>query len=130
MNNQIHISASATILFLDDSLHRLLWVRENVSGVKFVRRTDEAIAELERAAFDFVFLDYDLGLGQTSEDVARYLQQTGYSGTVVIHSTNPFGQQVLSRILPQAIVEPFGTLTSSLYRSRKPGPQILQPLKK
>jgi hypothetical protein len=115
---QFAIPPSASVLFVDDSIWRCLWVRDNVPGVKFVRRADRAIECLKQRTFDFVFLDYDLGLGMTSEGVAQYLAETKYGGTIVIHSTNPFGAQVLARILPGAFVKPFGSLTSLLYNAK------------
>jgi len=63
---------------------------------------------IEQFAPETIFLDYDLAPGISTEPIARLLAEMRYGGQIFVHTENPFGQQVLSRILPCAVVIPFG----------------------
>jgi DNA-binding NarL/FixJ family response regulator len=68
-----------------------------------------AITLIDRVRPDLVALDYDLASGADSAAVAEHLRATKLRGSVLIHSENPFGQQVLKRILPSANLMAFGS---------------------
>ena len=87
------------VLCIEDTLHRQLrFLQQLGPAVKIVSRAEDAIEAL-RERFDWIFLDYDLGLGRTSEEVARYLVSVQFTGSIVIHSSNPFGVRVLEKIV-------------------------------
>ena len=88
------------VLCVEDLLHRQLrFLQQLGSAVKIVSRAEDAIEALQRESFQWVFLDYDIGLGRTTEEVARYLAEARFAGAVVIHSSNPFGAALLEKIL-------------------------------
>jgi CheY-like chemotaxis protein len=88
------------VLCIEDTLHRQLRFLEQLGpAVKIVSQAEDAIEALQDESFQWIFLDYDLGLGRTTEEVARYLVSVHFTGFIVIHSTNPFGIAVLEKIL-------------------------------
>ena len=88
------------ILCVEDLLHRQLrFLQQLGPAVKIVSRAEDAIAALQLETFHEILLDYDLGFGRTSEDVARYLVTVRFTGSIVIHSVNQFGAAVLEKIL-------------------------------
>jgi len=104
------IPTSESTLILEDSIGRRHWFlsRYRLPHAFLAATPDQAI-RLIRELEPTVFLDYDLALGVTSEPVAHFLAACEYPGRVFIHSENPFGREVLKRILPAAAVVPFGT---------------------
>jgi hypothetical protein len=68
---------------------------------------EEAIRIFEAFQPATVLLDYDLAPGISSEPVAHHLAAVRFTGRTVVHSENPFGWQVLGRILPTAQIVPF-----------------------
>lgn len=97
----ILVPSEANALVIEDSWHRqyTFLTRLGSRHTKIVNRSEAAIEALQRESFDWIFIDYDLALGRTTEEVARYLVNVQFSGSVVIHSTNPFGANVLEKIL-------------------------------
>jgi hypothetical protein len=106
----ISIPASTPALIVEDDIGRRYWFlsRYRLPHAFLAATSDQAI-RLIRELEPTVFLDYDLAPGITSESVARFLAATNYRGQVFIHSENPFGREVLKRILPAATVVPYGT---------------------
>jgi len=95
----IAIPRDHRVLVVEDLLHRQLrFLQQLGPAVKIVSRAEDAIEAL-RQPFDWIFLDYDLGFGRNTEEVARYLVNAQFAGSVVIHSANPFGVDVLEKIL-------------------------------
>jgi hypothetical protein len=106
----ISIPASTPTLVVEDSIARRHWFLSRFRlPHAFLAATSHQAIRLIRELQPTVFLDYDLGLGISSEPVARYLAESNYTGQVFIHSENPFGRAVLKRILPSAAVTPYGS---------------------
>ncbi len=108
---EIEIPTGASVLVVEDSIARRHFFLSchRIPQAFLADNPDRAIDLVSNfGPFDFVLLDWDLSLGVTSEPVARFLAEMKYSGQIFVHTENPFGQQVLGRILPAAAVIPFG----------------------
>jgi hypothetical protein len=61
-----------------------------------------------------VFLDYDLIPPSCGAEVAQFLADERFAGRVIVTSANPFGVQVISKILTDAAINfeaiPFSVL--------------------
>jgi len=113
------------ILFLDDDPERHLHFQEKLDGlgcdITAVTTSSEAIAALEAATFEVVFLDHDLG-GQvyvpsgpgTGFEVAQRLVGTANkSAQVIVHSVNEQGAREMLKVLgPAAVWVPFHQLNT------------------
>lgn len=107
----ISIPRNAAVLIVEDSIQRrgFFLSRNRIPGAFVSSDPQDAIDILTRFNFiDTVFLDYDLGLGVSSEAVARTIAQLPIQPKVYIHSANPFGRMVLSEILPNAKIAVYG----------------------
>lgn len=106
----ISIPTSVPTLILEDNIERRHWFlsRYRLPHAFLAATPDESIQIIRQFEPTILFLDYDLALGMSSEPVARFLKASNYAGQVYIHSQNPFGREVLKRILPSATVIPFG----------------------
>lgn len=71
--------------------------------------SERAIDLVQRFDPDVIFIDYDLTDGKTSEEFAHFLALRNRGEKIIVHSANPFGREVLSRILPAAQIAPFGS---------------------
>jgi hypothetical protein len=111
MKKAISIPAFAPTLVVEDDIGRRHWFlsRYRLPNAFLAATPDQAIRIIRQFEPTILFLDYDLGLGFSSEDVARFLLESDYRGQVYIHSQNDFGRQVLKRILPTATIMPYGT---------------------
>ena len=74
-----------------------------------VKTATEAIAVLESMPVSVISLDHDLGEGSagTGYEVATYIEQSAYNGTidpieVRIHSANPVGRQNMAAAIANA----------------------------
>jgi len=102
---------SQATLVVEDNTNRRHWFVHHVPQAFLVEGNDEAIRVFEQfAPWDNIILDFDLAPGIDSVPFARYLAEVKFNGHVVVSSENPFGMQVLSRILPTAEVLPFHLL--------------------
>lgn len=115
------IPISASVLVVDDDIARrhFFLSTHRLPQAYIAGEPDQAIQILKQGSIDFVFLDYDLASNLSSEPVARYLAETKSETEtqVFIDSTNPFGIEVLKRILPNATVVPFGSFEIRRVRS-------------
>jgi hypothetical protein len=109
MMRLIEVDADDTVLVVEDSLQRRNWFlsRYRIPHAYLADTARQAKECFDQIAPDVVFLDWDLHCF-TSEDFARRLAAMNFSGQVIVHSTNPFGMEVLKKILPAAAVRPFG----------------------
>lgn len=117
-------------MLLEDNEDRIKWFKRHIPDIDVVSTAAECIAWLaNNPAYDFFFLDHDLGAldyalfinGQTQangngHEVARHMCELGYLGdNVVIHSWNPAGAANMKNILKNATVIPFGKFTIEQY---------------
>jgi CheY-like chemotaxis protein len=121
MLKTIRIPTNSKVFILEDMEERILWFRQKLKGAKDVglcKTATGAIALLQIARFDIVFLDHDLGFLDAADitrpdgngkEVARYLRESKFPGMVVLHSLNQPARNIMSGILPQAHIAPFGT---------------------
>jgi len=102
------------ILILEDSEERIARFKNALSGddVTVCGAVAAAIGELYDRAFDYIFLDYDLGDGnRNGAELALYLSENLHDGErVIVHSMNPVGQEEILALLPSAQVVPFSVL--------------------
>jgi CheY-like chemotaxis protein len=123
----IPISKAWQVFVLDDSPARLRWFANRLPSALLCRARDDALQVLAANRFDVVFLDHDLRFmdpayaGRLHGDgleVARFLARTQFSGKVVIHSVSEPGTQALKKLLPNAVVHPFGSFNIRLEPER------------
>jgi hypothetical protein len=107
----ITIPHEAVIVCVEDDLaRRHFYISRNRMPEAYLAHDPADAVELIRdLSPTHLFLDYDLKPGVDSMPVAEYLARTGFAGEVVITSQNPFGQAVLGRLLPRAVVAAFGS---------------------
>lgn len=118
MRIRIRIPRNAKCFLLEDSFERIDWFRSKLPFLDVEDNVDDAIEALSQKAYDFVFLDHDLGLldyaGASGEvgngrHVAHYLSGINFVGdNVVIHSWNSIGAAMMKDILKGASAIPFG----------------------
>jgi hypothetical protein len=65
---------------------------------------NKAISEIQKDDPEIIFLDRDL-VHSFGEEVAEFLAKEQFIGRVFITSANPFGVQVISKILGDAKIE-------------------------
>ena len=114
------IGSTERVLVVEDALPRQLAFRNWLgSSAKIVNRVDAAIMELRHRQFDWIFLDRDLGFGRFGEDVARHLVEIKFRGSVVAHTTNPFGADLIKKLLTDGGVKvecvPFGMFHAASF---------------
>jgi NAD+-processing family protein with receiver domain len=112
------ISARWNVLMLDDDLDRHAWFKQRMPDALFAETAEQAIQLLAAHKFNAAFLDHDLhwmhiadiGIFKgTGREVAKFMQDTDFKGSVVIHSKNPIGADLMCEFLPHAHIAPFGT---------------------
>jgi Cyclic-phosphate processing Receiver domain len=96
------VPLAAKCLVVEDALPRILRFRERLRSATFVSTADAAIKALTNDNYDFVFLDRDLSGRSLGEDVANHLASVKFNGLVVCHSGNPFGSQLIEKVLKDA----------------------------
>jgi CheY-like chemotaxis protein len=114
--SSIQIPADWSVFVLDDTEERLEWFRSRLPRIRSAKTAEDALAILSAEKFDAVFLDHDLHWMDAGypdrqhgngKEVARYLAYTRFAGKVVIHSRSDQAA-VMAKLLPQAIVAPYG----------------------
>jgi len=102
------------ILILEDDRFRAQFFIERF-GDKELTITENAwaaIDHLKKEAFDFIFLDNDLGMDNgEGQDLAKFLQdnpdnQNNHTN-IIIHSWNTVAVREMKACLPLAIIAPF-----------------------
>jgi len=68
---------------------------------------DEAIKLIDTGKIKFISFDHDLGEGKTGYDVAKYIEEGAYNGTISriyykVHSANPVGSQNIKQAMDNA----------------------------
>jgi hypothetical protein len=120
VNKEIKIPVDASVLVLEDMEERIAWFRKRLGHARvcYSKTSRAAIHALQESEFTIVFLDHDLGFldaadptrpNSNGKEVARFLRESKFAGTVILHSLNPPARDIMARILPQAIIAPFGT---------------------
>jgi hypothetical protein len=104
------IPRSASVLIVENDIGRRSWFLSayRIPQAFVCDDCDSAIRIIRQFEPSTVFLDWDLAFGVSSEPVARFLAEMNYSGQVFVHSENPFGVDVLKRIIPAAKTAMFG----------------------
>ena len=114
MTRTIVIPRRSQIFLLDDDDFRIRWFLERLTSITIAKEAPDAIAILDNyPAFDFLFLDHDLGLFTGTEgdglQVAQHLACKGFTGkNTFIHSHNQFKAAEMRKALRRAKVVPFG----------------------
>lgn len=98
----LEIPASADVLLVEDSLHRILSFKTSFPNARLAASASKATAELKKNVPDFVFLDRDLAGPSFGEEVAEFLVAQKFAGRVIVTSANPFGVEVISKLLTEA----------------------------
>jgi len=82
------------------------WLGYANPNVKIVSTASAAIATLRpgERAYDYIFLDRDL-LHSFGESVAEHLAKFGFDGQVYVTSANPFGAELIEKILKDASIQ-------------------------
>jgi CheY-like chemotaxis protein len=105
------------VLVLDDDVIRLEAFKKNLIGhtVTCVMTAEDAISELKKDGWDYVFLDHDLG-GQiyvpsgpgTGYEVAQWIHNNPEKKpkNVIIHSFNEPGRKNMYSLIPDAVICP------------------------
>jgi DNA-binding NarL/FixJ family response regulator len=97
-------------LIVEDQLYRQIRFREWLGyanpNVKIVSTASAAIATLQpdERAYDYIFLDRDLPQS-FGESVAEHLAKVGFDGQVYVTSSNPFGAELIAKILKDASIQ-------------------------
>jgi CheY-like chemotaxis protein len=105
------------VLFVDDSKERYYKISVALMNtdatLDYAITMDEALKLLAtpcigtgKNKYDYIFLDYDLGLGGSGRGVAEYIARDieKFEGcTVIIHSSNPAGSNNMLYTLQDAI---------------------------
>jgi len=105
------------ILILEDDHERHEAFLRNLIGanVVIVETATDAIQELSKSVWDYLFLDHDLGGQQMVESgpgtgykVALWLEQNPdrQPENIIIHSYNPYGSTMMKKALPKAKLRP------------------------
>ena len=87
-------------IFLDD-------IRIPPPGAILCRTAEEAMKLLETGEVDYISFDHDLGLGLSGYDVAKYIEQLVFEGSIqcprwTIHSANPVGRNNIEAAMKAA----------------------------
>jgi Cyclic-phosphate processing Receiver domain len=112
------IPADWKVLVLEDDGDRIAWFKQRMPNAMFAETAEAAITLLARYKFNAAFLDHDLHpthllsikiFEGTGRQVAKFMQDMDFKGSVVIHSRNPIGADLMCEFLPHAHIAPFGT---------------------
>ncbi len=72
-----------------------------------VETADALIKLIDAGKVTFISFDHDLGRGKTGYDVAKYIEESAYAGTILpiyykVHSANPIGTENIKRAMDSA----------------------------
>jgi len=117
----LHINPASRVFVCDDTPYRLQFFEQalrDVALLKLSNNAQEGLRVVREMAFDYYFLDYDLGGGSTTTDIALSLASLPKTRRrhVVIHSASCVGRQALKAILPSARIAEIGTFRIVLSR--------------
>lgn len=116
------IPADWRILVVEDDGDRIVWFQRRMPNAVFAETAEQAIRLLAIYKFNAVFLDHDLHWTHlssikifkgTGREVAKFMQDMDFKGSVVIHSKNVIGADLMCKFLPHAHIAPFGTFEIS-----------------
>jgi CheY-like chemotaxis protein len=127
IRQQFKIGDSSKVLIVeDDQVERQAWFRKRLPNATLVRNPLIAVLALMARDFDLVFLDFDLPCPQYRNglEVARSLAQTGFTGSVVIHSANAIGALCIAEILQRASIR-FVRAEYSTFQINEPEPNVI-----
>jgi CheY-like chemotaxis protein len=121
---KFHIRSDERVLVVEDLIYRQVIFSNWLGGeATIVSRANAAIAAIQAARFDWIFLDRDLESGGGfGEDVAAYLAEIKFAGRVVVHSASSFAADVVQKILKDAGVAVEGTAFGEFIIFRSPSP--------
>jgi NAD+-processing family protein with receiver domain len=73
---------------LEDSLDGRAWFlsAHRLPHAFLAHESEQVIRIIQQFEPDVCFLDYDLGLGVSSESVATYLAKSGFDGRIILHT--------------------------------------------
>jgi hypothetical protein len=102
---------NVSVLVVEDSLARRHWFlsRYRLPEAFLAHEPVQAIDIIRQFEPQVCFLDYDLGVGINSLEIAAYLRDTKYGGRVILHSQNDFGRMSLAQIIRNVEIAPYGT---------------------
>ncbi len=122
MLREFRIPKNRSVLVLEDMDQRIAWFHQRLAGIDTASFFKTALVAIDALQFgfapDIIFLDHDLGFLDAADhtrpngngkEVARFLRESNFTGTVVLHSLNRPARDIMWNILPQAIIAPFGT---------------------
>ena len=89
------------MLVVEDSLTRIKAFKGWLPSARLAATANKAISEIQKDSPEIIFLDRDL-VYSFGEDVAHFLAKERFAGRVFVTSANPFGVQVISKILADA----------------------------
>ena len=122
----MEIPTDARVLVVEDQMHRQIkfreWLGYSNANVKIVSTASAAIARFQHGErlVPVHFLDRDL-LQSFGESVAEHLAKVGFDGQVYVTSANPFGAELIEKILKDGSIRveriPFSML--GIFRAPK-----------
>lgn len=116
------IPADWRVLVVEDDGDRIVWFKQRMPNAMFAETAEQAMRLLPMYKFNAAFLDHDLHpthllsikiFKGTGREVAKFMQDMDFKGSVVIHSKNPIGADLMCEFLPHAHIAPFGTFEIS-----------------
>src|SRR5258708_1631486 len=89
------------VLIVEDSLARIKQFKRWLPLARIVASANRAIEAIRRDCPEIIFLDRDI-VNSLGEEVAEFLAAQKFAGRVYVTSANPFGVEVISKILTDA----------------------------
>jgi response regulator of citrate/malate metabolism len=91
------------VLVVEDALDRVKRFKGWLPAARIVASASRAIAAIRKDVPEIIFLDRDL-IASFGEEVAEFLTAQKFAGQVYITSANPFGVELISKILREGAV--------------------------
>lgn len=115
------------VLILEDTAARQQILRQLFRDHAWVlvHTGARAIRLLEAFEFDVVSLDYDIAGDLCGADVAARIVCLTYRPRVVVHSMNPQGRTRIRALLPDALVLPVASMTTTNQRFKRLRDELL-----